>query len=133
MAVGDLNNDGLPDIVYANRTFNPSQSSPLAQQPGVPNVLLSKGTPGNWLQLDLVGTQSNRDGIGSYIRIKTEERAFFYLFEPGGTTNSSNERLFTVGVGTAEKVDVAVLFPSGKQVRLDSVRSNQRIVVKESS
>ena len=36
----------------------------------------------------------------------------FYLFEPGGTTNSSNERLFTVGVGTAEKVDVAVLFPS---------------------
>ena len=57
---------------------------------------------GNWLQLDLVGTRSNRDGIGSYVRVTTEERSFFYLFEPGGTW-SSNERLFTVGVGTAEK------------------------------
>ena len=133
VAVGDLNNDGFPDIVYANRTFNPSQSSPLAQQPGVPNVLLSQGNPGNWLQLDLVGVRSNRDGIGSYVRITTEDQSFFYLFEPGGTTNSSNERLFTVGVGAAEKVDVAVLFPSGKQVRLDNVQSNQRIVVEESS
>jgi hypothetical protein len=38
-----------------------------------------------------------------------------------------------VGVGEMEKVDVAVLFPSGKQVRLDNVRSNQRIVVEEGS
>ena len=131
VAIGDLNNDGFPDIVYANRTFNPSQSSPLAQQSGRPNVLLSEGNPGNWLQIDLVGTQSNRDGIGSYVRIVTEERSQFYLFEPGGTTNSSNERLFMVGVGTAKNIDVAVLFPSGKQVRLNNVQSNQRIVVDE--
>ena len=131
VAVGDLNNDGFSDIVYANRTFNPSQSSPLAQQPGIPNILLSQGKPGNWLQIDLVGTKSNRDGIGSYIRITTEERSQFYLFEPGGTTNSSNERLFTVGVGTAKKVNVAVLFPSGRQVRVNKVDANQRIVVEE--
>lgn len=132
VAVGDLNNDGYSDIVYANRTFNPSQSSPLDQQPGVPKILLSEGQPGNWLQIDLVGSRSNRDGIGSYIRIQNGDRTQFYLFEPGGTTNSSNERLFTVGVGSAKKVDVAVLFPSGKQIRLNSVDSNQRIVVEES-
>jgi enediyne biosynthesis protein E4 len=131
LAVGDLNNDGYPDIVYANRTFNPSQSSPLAQQPGQPSVLLSKGRPGNWLQIDLVGVDSNRDGIGSYIRITTDERSQFYLFEPGGTTNSSNERLFMVGVGDAKRVDIAVLFPSGKQIRVKNVQSNQRIKVEE--
>ena len=83
--------------------------------------------------LDLVGTQSNRDGIGAYIRIKKDDRSFFYLFEPGGTTNSSNERLFTVGLGNSKEVDVAVLFPSGNQVRLNNVQSNQRLVVKEES
>ena len=97
VAVGDLNNDGFPDIVYANRTFNPSQSSPLAQQPGVPNVLLRRVT-GNWLQLDLVGSRSNRDGIGSMFSYNRRS-VLLLSFEPGGTTNSSNERLFTVGVG----------------------------------
>ena len=79
VAVGDLNNDGFPDIVYANRTFNPSQSSPLSQQPGIPNVLLSEGNPGNWLQLDLVGSQSNRDGIGAYIRAKRKRDPFLLV------------------------------------------------------
>jgi hypothetical protein len=83
------------------------------------------------LQVDLVGTVSNRDGIGSMIRIDTGERKHFYVFEPGGTTNSSNERLFSVGVGNAEKIDIVVLFPSGKQVRYNGVQANQRIVIHE--
>jgi hypothetical protein len=131
LAVGDLNNDGYPDFVYANRSYNPSQSGPMSQVPGVPNVWLSEGKRGNWLQIDLVGTTSNRDGIGSMIRIDTGERKHFYVFEPGGTTNSSNERLFSVGVGSAEKIDIVVLFPSGKQVRHDAVSVNQRIVIRE--
>jgi hypothetical protein len=131
LAVGDLNNDGYPDFVYANRSYNPSQSGPMSQVPGIPNVWLSEGKRGNWLQVDLVGTVSNRDGIGSMIRIDTGERKHFYVFEPGGTTNSSNERLFSVGVGSAEKIDIVVLFPSGKQVRYNGVQANQRIVIHE--
>ena len=132
LAVGDLNNDGFSDLVYANRSYNPSQSGPLQQQPGVPNVFLSQGHPNNWLQIDLIGVQSNRDGIGSLIRIDAEDYKRFYIFEPGGTTNSSNERLFTVGVGQNTKVSVKVLFPSGKQVAVDNVSTNSRITVTES-
>ena len=131
LAVGDLNNDGFSDIVYANRSYNPSQSGPLQQQPGTPNVFLSQGHPNNWLQIDLVGVQSNRDGIGSLIRIEADDRKHFYIFEPGGTTNSSNERLFTVGVGQSTEVSVKVLFPSGKQVSRDNVTSNSRITILE--
>ena len=74
----------------------------------------------------------NRDGIGSLIRIDTDEYRRFYIFEPGGTTNSSNERLFTVGVGQNRKVSVKVLFPSGKQVSKNNIKTNSRIIIQES-
>ena len=88
--------------------------------------------PGSPSQIDLVGVRSNRDGIGSLIRIDTDEYRRFYIFEPGGTTNSSNERLFTVGVGQHKKVSVKVLFPSGKQVSRNNVSTNSRITIQES-
>ena len=131
VAVGDLNNDGFSDVVFANRSYNPSQSGPLEQFPGIPNVYLSKGNPNNWLQIDLVGHTSNRDGIGSMIRIDYENENRFYVFEPGGTTNASNERLFTVGVGQNKTVSVKVQFPSGKVVTQEDVKVNQRIVIEE--
>ena len=43
IAVGDLNNDGFSDIVFANRSYNPSQSGPLQQFPGRPNIFPLKG------------------------------------------------------------------------------------------
>lgn len=131
LAVGDLNNDGFPDIVFANRSYNPSQSGPLEQIAGTPNIFLSQGHPNNWLQIDLVGEESNRDGIGSMIRIDDDETSKFYIFEAGGTTNSSNERLFTVGLGQQTKVTVKILFPSGTKCTIKKVRANQRITIKE--
>ena len=131
IAVGDLNNDGFPDLVFANRSHNPSQSGPMEQVFGVPNIFISKGFPNNWLQLDLVGHESNRDGIGSMITIDTGERKQIYIFEPGGTTNSSNERLFTVGIARAAKVNIEVLFPSGKTVIKENIAANQRITIEE--
>ena len=131
VAVGDLNNDGFSDVVFANRSYNPSQSGPLAQLPGIPNIYLSQGHPNNWLQIDLVGHESNRDGIGSMIRIDYEDENRFYVFEPGGTTNASNERLFTVGVGQQTKVTVKVQFPSGKVVTRENIKTNQRIIIEE--
>jgi len=131
LAIGDLNNDGYSDIVYANRTFNPSQSAPLEQQSGKPVIHLSQGKHHNWLQIDLVGTQSNRDGIGSIIAIKHSQRTFYYLFEPGGTTNSSNERLFTIGLHEESTVDIAVRFPSGITKVQHNVKANQRLQIVE--
>ena len=36
---GDFNNDGFPDIVFANRSFNPSDSNPNQQRAGFPQEL----------------------------------------------------------------------------------------------
>ena len=132
IATGDLNNDGYADLVYANRSYNSSQTDPLAQEVGVPHVFLSRERDANWLQIDLEGTTSNRDGIGSVVRITTEETERVYIFGAGGSTNSSNERLVTLGLGDATSVDIEVIFPSGNSVEVTDVQANQRITIEES-
>jgi hypothetical protein len=133
IATGDLNNDGYADLVIANRSYNSSQSDPLAQEVGTPQVLLSHPREGNWIQIDPVGTTSNRDGIGSLVRITNDERTHLYILGAGGETNSSSERLLTVGVGTADVVDIEVSFPSGIKSTRMGVSTNQRIIVEEGS
>ena len=131
VATGDLNNDGYADLVIANRSYNPSHTDPLAQVPGTPRIWLSQERSGNWLQIDLEGRFSNRDGIGSIIEIESEDQEWIHWFGAGGSTNSSSERLLTVGLGTTSKVDITVTFPTGIQVTETEVEANQRITIVE--
>jgi hypothetical protein len=133
IAVGDLNQDGVADLVFANRSYNPTQSDPLAQVAGVPRVLLSNSRPraGNWLRVDVQGTSSNRDGIGSVVTVNLGTRSVVRILGAGGATNSSNERTVLLGVGESETVDVTVRFPSGAEAVVSGVDTNQSILVVE--
>ena len=53
-AVGDLNNDGQLDAV-------------VAVLDGAPVILRSNGTSNHWLGISLVGSKSNRSGIGARV------------------------------------------------------------------
>jgi hypothetical protein len=131
LAVGDLNNDGYPDLVYANRSYNPTQYDPLAQEPGVPKVWLSKPRDGHWLRIDLVGTRSNKDAIGALVDVDLGAHHVLSVLGGSGATNSSSERTVLVGTGNVSTVDVVVTFPSGQVVRKTAVAVDQRITVEE--
>ncbi len=127
----DINQDGFPDLVYVNRNYNPSQSDPLAQVAGESYVWLSRPRDGNWPRVEVVGTDSNRQGLGTTLILDDGEKRVMHAMGIGGGTNSSSERAFLLGLGDAEAVRLEITFPSGEVVVLDEVQANQSIVVEE--
>ena len=59
LATGDYDNDGDMDIVTENRGDDPS-------------LLRDEGGNPNRLELLLIGTKSNRDGIGAWLKLTGE-------------------------------------------------------------
>jgi len=55
-AFGDINNDGQIDIVMSTLD-------------GAPVILRNEGTKNHWLGLSLIGSKSNRNGIGARVTV----------------------------------------------------------------
>src|SRR5260370_6635146 len=101
-AFGDLNNDGQIDIV-------------MAVLEGPPVVLRNEGTKNHWLGLSLVGSKSNRNGIGARITvIDSLGKKQIFDANTSGSYLSSNDPRLIVGLGAATGVQsVKVQWPSG--------------------
>src|SRR5258705_133901 len=105
-AFGDLNNDGLTNVVVATLD-------------GAPVVLRNDGTKtgakNHWLGLSLVGSKSNRNGIGARIAV-TDSAGKKQVFDAttSGSYLASNDPRIVVGLGAAASVrTVEVRWPSG--------------------
>ena len=140
VAVGDLNNDGFADIVFANRSYNPSDSNPNLQSPGVPRVWLSEQRDNHFLTIALEGNESNREGIGAEVQVKGVRKNKNYTYTQwmklGGEFASSSESALFFGLpkdifDDDDQVDVEVNFPSGTNVIQENIRINQKITISE--
>ena len=120
LAIGDIDNDGDVDLLLMNA--------------GEPPVLLRNdgGNQNNWLGLKLVGTKSNRDGIGALVTVKAGNvrRAKQLL---GGTSYcSASDLRLLFGLGKNQKVEeVTVRWPSGLTSTLKDVTVNHYVTIKE--
>jgi cytochrome oxidase Cu insertion factor (SCO1/SenC/PrrC family) len=120
----DLDLDGDLDIVT-----NDFGSEPL--------VLLSNladTTPDlRWLQVKLVGSASNRDGLGSLVTVKVAGQSYLKVHD--GKTGYLSQGLVPLyyGLGTSTTVEsVEVRWPSGKtQTVAGPLPSNQALVIRE--
>jgi hypothetical protein len=79
------------------------------------------GGGNGWLRVELVGTRSNRDGIGAVVRVGAQANE---MTTAVGYASSSHAGVH-FGLGRAERVDVEVAWPSGLRQRAAGVSANQ--------
>ncbi len=83
----------------------------------------------NWVRLKLVGTKSNRDAIGAWVKITAGTQTISQQVMPARGYLSSSELPLTIGLGTKSKIDSAqVMWPdgslqSGIQLKLNSLNT----------
>jgi hypothetical protein len=108
IGMADFDNDGRLDLYQTN-----------ADQPALFYHSQSEGA-GNWAELKLVGTKSNRDAIGAKVTIKVGGMSLLREVNGGnGYSGQSTTRLH-FGIGKASKIDSAeVRWPSGLVQKID--------------
>jgi hypothetical protein len=115
-AFADFNNDGKIDVVVASL----GDSAELWE-----NVSPEANT---YLVIRLIGTRSNRDGIGAEIRVDDQ---WNQMTTSVGYASSSH---FGVHFGTDNRKQVErleVRWPSGARQILEHVRTNQVLTIRE--
>jgi enediyne biosynthesis protein E4 len=98
-------------------------------------ILRNKGNGNHWLSIQLVGSTGNRDGIGSRIRLVTDEglELFSYVSTSGSYLSASDKRAH-FGLGSSKKArSVEISWPSGVVQRLESLAADQILIVHEKS
>jgi hypothetical protein len=87
---------------------------------------------GHWLQVKTVGTKSNRDGIGAWVKVVAGDLTQYDRVRTGGNWLSGNDMRLHFGLGEHQEAElVEVRWPSGKVERFTHVSANQVLVVRE--
>jgi hypothetical protein len=111
LAIGDLWNDGRISAVISNMN---APSSLLVNQ------VLSAN---HWVAIHVIGTKSNRDGIGARVSVKVGSRTLVDEVRSGSSYDSNNDMRLHFGLGTAAKVEwVQIRWPNGSTERFSDVK-----------
>jgi hypothetical protein len=118
-AYADINNDGALDLLIMTNG-------------GPPHLYLNQGGTNQSLRVKLVGTKSNRDGIGAVVRISAGGDKQWLTMKTGSSYLSQSELVLTFGMGSKTKADaVEIDWPSGQVDKLADIATGQTITVQE--
>ncbi len=121
-AYADIYNNGRLDVLMATN--------------GGPAVLFRNeatgGAANHSLRVKLVGTKSNRDGIGATVRVTAAGETQTQMMRSGSSYLSASELVLTFGLAQHEKAEsVEITWPSGQIDHLTNVAVGQTIVAME--
>jgi len=120
MAIGDLDNDGRVDAVVST---NDGPACVLHNETATENY---------WILLNLVGHQSNRDGIGAEVKIVTASGAQSATVTTASSYLSSSDKRVHFGLGKNAVVQqIQVRWPSGILQTLKDIHANQLLRIDE--
>jgi hypothetical protein len=122
-AYGDINNDGRLDLLLSTN--------------GGPAYLFENdpapGSPANKsLRIKLIGTKSNRDGLGTVVKVSAAGDTETQMMRSGSSYLSASELVLTYGLGQHEQAEtIEIRWPSGQVDKLSSVAAGQTVSVTE--
>jgi len=84
------------------------------------------------VRIKLVGTKSNRDGIGAVIRVASGGDKQWKMVRSGSSYLSQSELVATFGLGQRSAADtIEIQWPSGQIDKLANVSVGQTVTVEE--
>ena len=120
LATADFMNDGSIGIAVNCRGDYPE----LLRNDG--------GNANHWLEVLLIGTKSNRDGIGASLKLTAEGLVRVEQSKGGTSYMSASDPRIHFGLGKRAKIDSLVItWPSGQVDKLTNVPVDKIIAVKE--
>jgi hypothetical protein len=125
IALDDLDNDGDSDVVVLHSRDRPSL---------LRNMLCEQGSAGHWLQVQLRGVQTNRDGVGARVEVLTDGLRLVDEVHSGRGYQSHWGSRLHFGLGSHGHVQqIEVHWIGGGVSQFKDVGVDRRIVLTEGS
>lgn len=119
-AVADIDNDGDLDLVVSNV----GERVDILRNDGGSSF-------GNWINLKLIGSVSNRAAIGTRVLLKSDAYHQIREVQSGSSYLSQNDLRLHFGVGTQETVELEIRWQNGTVQRFKDVPVNQFLKIVE--
>ncbi|MBY0506821.1 MAG: CRTAC1 family protein [Bryobacteraceae bacterium] len=119
LAVGDLDGDGVAEVVVANMNAAPS-------------VYRVEGRRGSSFGVQLEGTRSNRSAIGARVKVTVEGHTQTDEVRSGGSYGSQHDFTLLFGLGPAKEAGrVEVRWPNGETEVIGKLEAGALYRIKE--
>ena len=131
LALADYDVDGFLDVYMAESTMQGYNQNYLGSPP---QLFHNIGNNNHWLEINLQGTNSNRDGIGA--KVLATAKGITQLREQNGGMHawSQNQQRLHLGLGKNNEVDRLVIqWPSGQVQQLTNIAADQVLRVVETT
>ncbi len=119
VASADYDHDGDMDLAVVHQN-DPS------------SLLRNDSKRGHWLQLQFIGRDSNRRGVGVRVTLVQEDRRLIQELAGGTSYCAGHQPALFFGLGElSQPCDVLVEWPSGRKQQLGNVNVDQILVIDE--
>jgi hypothetical protein len=120
VVAADYDLDGFLDLLVTNgNNMRPVYFG------GPTQLFRNRGNANHWLQFDLVGTSSNRDGVGAQVYVTAGGKTQYRAQDGGYHRWSQNSQRIHVGLGGNSRADVKVVWPNGTTRTYAGLASNR--------
>ena len=125
VTTADFDQDGFLDLLTATGS-SMGRSLGLPSANGGYHLYHNVGNGNHWLEIDLEGTASNRDGIGAKVELTVGNITQVRIQDGGLHQRGQNHQRLHFGLGKYALIDnIKIYWPSGKNQELQNVESNQ--------